>query len=272
MTDEELVSLSKRGFIPGENEEEEAFLKRVHFNLSLENSFGSDPSLRQYLHQIHLRSYDLKADWVPLFFGNQKLPPWQGGCAWIFQTEKEGPIGSVIQLRKSFSKKGAYFGLKLKEILEHEMVHIGRMAFEEPKYEEFLAYSTSDSKFRRWMGPLFQSSYESLILVFLFLLPLFFDLFFLMEGINIDFKQSLFIKSVPFVYLTYLLVRLYFRKSIFEKAKSNLVHWFGKEGEAILYRLRDQEIERASRLKDPTHLFTKDSLRVRQIKAAYLKN
>lgn len=270
MTDDELISYNKMGFIPGEKEDEETFLKRIQFNLSLENSFGSNPELVRQLKATHLKSFDLKIDWTPIFYGNQKLSPWQGGCAWIFQTEKEGPLGAVIQLREAFHKKGRYFGLKVEEILEHELIHVGRMAFDEPKYEEFLAYDTSSSKFRRFWGPLFQSSWESLLFIFLLLIPLLFDLTLLYQGDSDQLKRSILIKLLPLGFLGFLFMRLLIRRRKFEKARQRLIDRFGEKGEAILYRLTDREIESVSVIQNLDDLFKESSLRLKQIRLSYL--
>ena len=103
-------------------------------------------------------------DWIPISYSNKSLAFWEGGCAWIEGTQVR------LQLRKSLEKRDHYLGLVSKnELLKHEAVHALRVAFDEPRFEEMLAYQTSPSKWRRLFGPLFRNPRESLLIL---LLPL----------------------------------------------------------------------------------------------------
>lgn len=54
------------------------------------------------------------------------------------------------------------------------------MMYEEPKFEEILAFDSSTSVFRRFFGPIVKSSYESsifILILFLLFYLIFFPLF-----------------------------------------------------------------------------------------------
>lgn len=98
-----------------------------------------------------------------IIYSNKGLLPWQGGCTFI----EEGKI--KIQLRKAYEHKNKIYGIYPKEeIITHELVHAKRMHLEEPCFEEILAYYTSKSSFRRYVGPLFRSSSESILFLLSF--------------------------------------------------------------------------------------------------------
>jgi hypothetical protein len=64
------------------------------------------------------------------------------------------------------------WGNSLTDILHHESIHAAREAFNEPQFEEVLAYSISSSPWKRFLGPLFQRMWEfPLCLASLFFFP-----------------------------------------------------------------------------------------------------
>jgi hypothetical protein len=144
MTNNDLLSLSKRGLIPGPHESEEAFLNRAQESVS-----STTP--------ISLPLFGFCVDWIEVRYSNKKLPFWEGAALW---TGEE----CYIQLREGF-KTGRYLGYSREEVLTHEAVHAARVAFEEPKFEEVLAYRTSQNSLRKWVGPLFRRPWESAVLV-----------------------------------------------------------------------------------------------------------
>ncbi len=149
ITDADLLSYAKRGLIPGPAEEGEAFLKRA----------SKCPPLFQEAWEADV--YGFTVDWVPCLYSNKKLPFWEGAATWISEE------GISVQLRKEF-KKGKYMGYQRKEVLSHEAVHAARCAFEEPRFEEILAYRTSCNPVRRWLGPLFRKPWESIAFLLCF--------------------------------------------------------------------------------------------------------
>lgn len=146
ITDKELLDFYKRGLIPGPREDENVFLQRVSKALPLAP-------------KLDVPKFGITIDWMPILYSNKKLPFWEGAATWI-----DGNGLPSIQLREGF-QKGSYLGYQRDEVLAHEAVHAARSTFEEPKFEEALAYMTSKSRFRRWLGPLFRRSWESALLI-----------------------------------------------------------------------------------------------------------
>jgi len=64
-----------------------------------------------------------------------------------------------VQLKKSL-KKGSLLNYHRVDLLSHEAIHVARMGFQEPFFEECLAYRTSSRRWRRFLGPLFTFSWE----------------------------------------------------------------------------------------------------------------
>ena len=151
ISDQELLALNKRGLIPGPDEDEAAFLERISPFLS------SQP--------IPIPQLDIAPDWITLTYSNKNLSFFQGAATWI---ENKHP---TIQLRSEFAK-GSYLIYHPEEIIAHEAAHACRMAFEEPRFEEIFAYSTSPNRFRRFFGPLFRTTTESTLFLISCLLSL----------------------------------------------------------------------------------------------------
>ena len=148
-----------------------------------------------------LKVFGLYLDGIEIRYSNKGLRFWEAGCTWM-----EDP--PVLQLRKVFETKERYLGLISKqELIEHEAVHALRFKYDEPRFEEVLAYQTSRSPFRRYFGPFFRTPKESLLfMALLALVPLVFPYGLLPLG------------SV----VTCGLVRLVRTQRVFAKAKRNL--------------------------------------------------
>jgi hypothetical protein len=147
INDNALLEYFHRGLIPGPEESEEAFLRRIGHAKPLAHPEWDDVIL------------PFKIDWVPIKYSNHKIAWWEGAATWI--SEEELPS---IQLRKNF-EKGSFLGYKRSEVLSHEAIHAARMRFEEPLFEEVLAYSTAPQAWKRFLGPLFSRTWEPLVLM-----------------------------------------------------------------------------------------------------------
>lgn len=250
MNDGELFKYNEWGLIPGPGEAEDAFLKRVDYCLNLEKNIENDvaPAPKQVLEQPLLKTKDLygiNPEWIPLYFSNHQLSPWQGGCAWIFQKEENTPTASLIQLRKAFYDKEKYLGLyEREELLVHELCHAGRMMFEEPKFEEVLAYRSSESSFRRWFGPIIQSSTETLLFVATLAIIIGLDFLFLFSNQFELYYRAMWLKLIPFLLVLYGVVRLWRKQKIFDECLKKLKQILGNEKKArgAIFRLTDEEI------------------------------
>lgn len=166
MNKELLLAYFKRGLIPGPSETEEAFLNRVE----------ASPARPEWNEVPPLASvWGFSIDWVPLVYSKKKLLPWEGAIFW----------SDHIQLHPKLQTQNL-FGNSQTEILHHESIHAARIAFNEPAFEEFLAYATSQSKWKRFLGPLFTRIWEfplfALSLFSLWTLPV--PLFFLVRLIQ----------------------------------------------------------------------------------------
>jgi hypothetical protein len=162
ITDRDLLAYNRRGLIPGPEEEEGAFLERVARLEFLERGRRENRVSQEEWREAHLITeplFDISPDWVSAFYSDEKLSPWQGAMTWV---EEGLPF---FQLRRGF-KKGRYLGIyERKEILAHEAVHVSRALFNEPKFEEVLAYRVSRYRWRQWVGPLFRSPWESTLAI-----------------------------------------------------------------------------------------------------------
>ena len=161
MTDQELLALNQKGFIPGPGETEADFTARVQAPPPVQfQSMEPIPSSHWDWVRHHLEElYDFRPDSLTAFYSNKKLAPWQGAASWIIAS-KPGPL-CAVQLRTGF-KKGNYLKLySREEILAHEAVHAARCAFEEPDSEEYFAYFTSSARWRRVFGPIIRKPWEA---------------------------------------------------------------------------------------------------------------
>ena len=123
---------------------------------------------------ITQKIFGFSIDWVPVVFSNRKLSFFEGAAAWIFQETKESPEEAFLQLRKGLRGKDTLLGYyPVDELVGHELVHVSRMAFKEPLFEEMLAYETSNSPFRKSYGPLFRQPKEVNFFLITLVLPLF---------------------------------------------------------------------------------------------------
>ncbi|MBI3900520.1 MAG: hypothetical protein HY324_00050, partial [Chlamydiia bacterium] len=151
--DDELLQLNQEGLIPGPQETEESFRKRVAL-IKAKAAENQLPSAHLEWTFLHLKElFDFSPRYLPIFYSNASLPFWQGGCCWV----EDGIV--ALQLKKGFAK-GSYLGISRDELIAHEAVHAARGAFSEPYFEETFAYLTSEKKWRRVLGPVIQRPWE----------------------------------------------------------------------------------------------------------------
>jgi hypothetical protein len=227
MTD--LLALNKQGLFPGPDEDLPTFLARLKRIRNLTHS-SIPPS--DWATATHLTTtlYDINPTWLIAFYSNTNLPPWQGAATWI---DNSIPL---IQLKTTFAR-GSYLGYSRDEILAHEAVHAARMAFHEPRFEELLAYRTSRSRLRRFLGPLFRTPTESTLFLSTLLLSLAATI------TNIFFSSHILtlISLLPILALTLLLIRLIHTHTLFNRCLKNLSR-LTPHPLAVALRLTDREI------------------------------
>lgn len=285
----QLLELNRKGLIPGPGETEEQFFKRCSYCLNLKDNLDQEikglfnGSMEEHSKILESscaslsKLSDIDPSWTLLFFSNYKLAPWHGGCAWIFQLTEESPTGAFMQLRKAFQHSPLYLKIyQREELLKHELVHVSRMAFQEPKYEEFLAYHTSGSAFRRWFGPIIRSSKESLLLVVVLALILVFDFFLIAMQRPEAFQATLWLKLIFLLLFVFALGRLCFGHYRLKRCLQNLKKCIvdPEKAWAVFYRLQDSEIDAFAcmspqQIKEYSFLQKEKELRWKVILEAY---
>ena len=251
LSDKMLVEKNKRGLIHAPDESDDAYLLRC----KLAKKRDSFPHS-----QLAADLFDIEPDWVNLRYSDQRLRLWEGGCTWIESNH------ITLQLRKVFEKKSRYLGYSRDEIIAHELVHVVRSSFEEPIFEEILAYQTSTSLLRRFFGPIFRSSKESVFFIISLCVACF---------------ATLFATFQTFVYLGALGVvaggtfRLLKAQRIFSQTRKKIGQIVGKEKAlAVMLRLTDREIIRFSKMEKEQIVsyavkMSRTQTRWRQIRLAY---
>lgn len=288
ISDQQLLDFNTQGLIPGPSETEEQFLKRANYCLNIKDllkdqlggqlpftpdTTAASEALNSALPTMQ-KLYGINPHWLPIYFSNHQLFPWHGGSAWIFQLTESSPTTALLQLRKAFYSSKTFLRLYSRdEVVAHEAAHVGRMLFEEPRFEELLAYRSSSSPFRRWLGPIVQSGKESAIFVFLLFLLIMADIFILTLGSFEAFAYVQSFKLFPVALIGLALVRLWRRHRQFRLCRKNLAHT--SDPEALIYRLTDKEIATFSRLspeKINDYVKSATGLRWRQLRLAYFAN
>lgn len=254
LNEDELISLNKKGFLPGPAESEQDFLNRVS---KLTQHFKGESLQSSSLKEC----FDVDPSWITFEYSNKRLRFWEAGCVNIEANCFR------MQLRKQFEKNGKYLGYHQEEVITHEYSHVARMAYHESKFEEIFAYFLSKG-IRKWLGPLFQTPKESIILTILILISLLPELFFI-EGL-----LWVLFKTTSFAYLSFLMARLALRQWQFYKALRKIRSLLIAPDKALafLYRLTDAEIiyfSKISREKIRHYTRKQQSLRWLVITGAY---
>lgn len=237
LSDSDLLKYNDQGLIPGPNESLSAYNERIQACLGLKELIAkspsqtfpfqpdelSSPSILENATSKILALYAIDPKWLPIFFSNYRLAPWHGGCAWIFQLEDEGPRMAFLQLRKSFAIKKNYLSLYNRdELVAHESAHVGRMLFDEPRFEEILAYRSSQSTWRAWLAPIVQSSTESLVFIGTLFSILLLDFYYLITGNEETYLTMSWMKAIPLGLFFLALIRLGRRQRTFKKCLKTL--------------------------------------------------
>lgn len=252
MLEEEWKVWDRLGLFPGEEETEESFTKRARFCVSgplknREESFSQYQSLKNQGMALAEELYGIAPAWVPILFSNHRLMPWHGGCTWIFQETTDDPLSAFIQLRALFLKQDRLWGVyRREEIIAHELAHVGRMAYTSGNhYEELLAYEALSSGWRRFLGPIVQSSWEALVFIFSLGGAVVAQVAPIYLGENLSFWVWAGCSVLPFLLLFGGMARLLRRRRILRATLQRLQELVGSQKKArhLLYRLTDEEVE-----------------------------
>lgn len=278
LTEAELVAAGKRGLIPGPKETDEQFYKRCE-RFRYPAPCGLAPWMQQALGRVE-GVYHIRPDWVEVSFSNEGLWPWHGGGTFLWQDE-ENNWHLEVQLRQVFSKKErSWWGYSRTELLAHELVHAGRMAFEEARFEEMLAYRVSRWSLRRFLGPLIKKRWESMLLVGVLLVIVGADAISFLTRSSAWLYAATVLRWTPFLLIGIAAVRQWKDGRAFERARTRLVAFgIGQDHvDAILYRLTDEEIccllpqmKTLANWQEFILQKSKESLRWRQIFLSHIK-
>lgn len=246
MENRQTEDLLNEGFIPGPLEEDPTFSHRVHYCLGLRKDLEFSIPPNEILEEAFLTTkplFGISPSWIPVNFSNHQLPLWVGGCAWIFQKTEDSPTGAFIQLRRSLKDKSSLLLYSREELLAHELAHVGRMTFDEPKYEEIFAYMTSPNSFRRFLGPLFSQNWEMMIFMILAVFVIMTDICALWWGGWASYTAVFPLKIIPLVWLGWLFGKLTVKQLRMNRLKKRYPVKF-------LYCLTDREIDAFDQMTD----------------------
>ncbi|MGM0439711.1 MAG: hypothetical protein ACQEP8_01185 [Chlamydiota bacterium] len=267
---------NSRGIIPGPGESRQDYFKRGE-GLLKKSSDSPSPIPEEHLRtplNTCWRLFGVTPDWVVCYYSNRQLASWHGGAT-LYEEEGGQTIDIEIQLRQAFKYKDSYLGIYSRdEILAHELVHAGRMAFPDSCFDEFLAYRTSSSSLRKFLGPLFTNSIGAVIFLSLIVLALLFQ----MMGLIIDahwFEEIVWgVQLLPLGVVAYALGKLLYRHHHLHRCKSNLECAGVSYPWHVIYRLSDKEIYLLSqgdysKIKSLVENYAHSSLRWQMIVETY---
>ncbi len=237
---EQFLELSRRGFFLAPGETEKHFCLRLALSERLFKApaaaVGSGRTMRRvfwdWAKETLKNSFDIFPDHFLVFFSKKRLRLFEAGATWTY--EESGVKTGVIQLQDKL-QRGRYLGLcALDEVLSHEAVHLSRIAFNEPIFEEMIAFMASGNIFRQIFGPVFRRPIEPL----LFLIPI------ILLPIH-PVAYSLFAIAASFF-----LFRLFYWRRIFTRAFRRIFKAIRnkKQTMAVLVRLSDQDIKTLSKM------------------------
>ena len=264
VSDAELIELDREGFFPVEGETPAGFIDRVGkikaalatLDSTLENSgkashldcllLKSDRIDKKIIFEadaITEKLFDFRHHAVPGFFQSTNVGFLWGGCA-IYSPD-DPP--ALFFLRSSFAKQTKWWVYRRDELLAHELCHVARQSVNDPAMEEFFAYRTSFSCFRRWCGDLFTHWLESvLFLIFAIALPTAQAL----KGFVYPGFPAWQVFGAFGCFLLILICRTWYRHHIVAKAVEKLDDFGVAKPLAVLFRLTKNEIRSVSGLKD----------------------
>ena len=96
LSDTELLSLNSQGFIPGPDETEEIFLKRIAALQAVFEKGEWIPRPHWDWVRAHLKEiFDFEPHSLPAFYSNRGLTPWQGAASWIENGKLTFPVSEI---------------------------------------------------------------------------------------------------------------------------------------------------------------------------------
>lgn len=293
---DDLILLDSQGYFPAPGEEREPFLERVSalqkFQLDVQkqlketgkfeldglvynsNECVSEKDLFACQNQSKDK-YQFQLNYVPAFFSSKGLNFLFGGMAISFEDSenkyKKGELFSIFQLRKCFREKEKFLIYTRNEIISHEVCHVARAPFKALEYEEFFAYQTSDSAFRRIVSPMLWRGTDMVVLMLLLLIVFAGQVY----GTFFANSYSYYVYGwVPFfLYLSFLSIRSFTSRKNISRLREKIIKLCKtpEVADAVLFRMTDSEIREAQ--KSPAlddYIASKKDLRWQIIRKRFL--
>ncbi|MCH2176781.1 MAG: hypothetical protein MK193_13750 [Lentisphaeria bacterium] len=190
--------------------------------------------------------FAFRLNWAPGFCNNETMGLLFAGCALM---DNEKPF-VLFLIRKAFAKQPKWFVYSRKELLAHESTHIAHMAYKTPDYEEFFAYQTSSSLFRRAIGGLFRSPRDTYSLLFCMLSMPIFQILNLLEVTSFNLAYVAIILYIwPTIFLLQYIMRMKMLAGAIRKMESVVTE--SKYAGAVLFRMTSCEIETFAHVENP---------------------
>ena len=190
--------------------------------------------------------YDFSIDWVPGFYTNTSMGILYAGCA-LYAYED---FFAIFILRKSFQKKARWLIYSRTELMAHELCHIARIGFRSEVYEEYFAYQTASSGFRRFIGGVLRTTRDTWLMLGSVLVLLLAQIINVFRGV-----QTFAFFLLPLAAGAYLLTRYFVALRRVRQAERNLAAAFGEEAaRPLLFRASDDDIAAMAPLSDPGEL------------------
>lgn len=253
---EALLALDGRGLLAGAGESVEEYLARIRKLqrniVSMEEALSRDghyevegievfskerikPSFFENANTQCLDLFGFAADWVPAFFINPSFSYLFGGCSFSFLPD----FFAMFIIRRTFKNSQRWLFYGRDELMAHEMCHVARAPLMSNAYEETFAYCTSQSSFRKYIGGIFLSQWDSFLLLgstFVLLLAQICNIFLMQLPMWIFWL-------LPLVVLAWLVLRYWKLRRRMSKALSTLETKYGKNATKVLFRCSDDEID-----------------------------
>lgn len=194
--------------------------------------------------------YRFAVDWVPGFFSNYQMGLLFAGCAYYSFDD----FFALFIVRATFRERERWLLYSRTELMSHELSHIAHVAFRSRRFEEILAYQTSESAFRRVVGGFVRTPRDSYLVlggVFALLAAQIANVVLIRAGVftpNTIPTWPLFVLGLlPLVCLA---VRHVLARRQFLRALERCRLVFGEAAGAVLFRCADEEVAQLAALDD----------------------
>ncbi|MBM3200856.1 MAG: hypothetical protein FJZ56_00425 [Chlamydiae bacterium] len=208
-----------------DDEDLETYKKRLESRVRVFN----DPNYKKITDIVDRecieKLYQFSPDLIAVTFAKEHLPFWHPAVTVIDESGF-----AFIEMQKSFESTRVFLGYGIEEVLAHEALHVFRADLSGDRFEEILAYQSSNSSFRRRLGPIFRFMWEPW-LFFLTLIPPFLSLwgmlfpvlFFLWRGVILQRDMKIFQRALKQTRSLGALVRMTEEEIILFGTKENKV-------------------------------------------------